>query len=300
MVFDKVKIPNRDNKPIPFKKDPPAPQPKDKLLPFNYFTCLAVGMTGSGKSYSVAKLLKYYADEGLWLDGKRVEQRIIFFAPTFDTNPIYKGLQNIDYDNDVHLKYSDTLLQEVLDDLKTIKEETEKYQAFLQIYKKFLKVKKMTELSAKEIATLNIYDFDIANYPEPRYKTICVNHLIFDDLVGTSAYRATGTSLLTNLAIRCRHYYANCYFLAQTLNSIPKNIRLQQRLQLIYRYNSKNIIQDLYDSVSGVMTEETFKEIYFSVTEEKYHFLCIDNTKQNIEIKENFDYLIKYDKPKRA
>lgn len=292
--FDKKPISGFNNDPIKFKDPIIYPQPKDPNLPNNFFTCLCIGSTGSGKTFSVVKLLTYYHEKGIYSleDGVCIPQRVIIFAPTFDSNPIYNALPNLDIENDVHMTYSDKLLQDVLDDIETVKEEADKYKEFKLAYKHFLKVKKMTELSNREIILLNMYDFDIKNFPKPKYERPPVNHIIFDDLISTSAYKANGSSLLSNLSVRNRHRMCNLYFLAQSVKQIPKIIRTQARLLMIYRYNSKTIVADLYEIVSGALTPEQFEKIYFDATEEKYTFLTIDNTHNDLQIKQNFDSLI--------
>lgn len=296
--FDKVRIPNKDNKPIKYKNPIIYPQPRDPNLPENFFACIAIGGTGSGKSFSIAKLLEYYDIGGMYFpdDKKPVDQRIIIIAPTFKTNPVYTGLKNLDLENDVHLKYSNELMKEIMDEIEAIYNESVAYQNFNKIYKKYLKVKSMKELTNEEIIQLHMYDWDIKNYPEPKHKVPPVNHVILDDLMGTDAYKSNGASKLNEYSIGSRHKFTNMYFLGQTVKQIPKIIRNQVKLMMLYRYNSKTIIDDLHEIVASALTEEEFEEIYFDATEEKYNFLTIDNTKKDLELYQNFDIKIELTK----
>ncbi len=58
-MITESKIQNIDNNPIRVNK---APEPRsiNKLLPPLYFSGMFVGSTGTGKTYSLVKLLKLY------------------------------------------------------------------------------------------------------------------------------------------------------------------------------------------------------------------------------------------------
>lgn len=300
MSYDKIELDGFDNKPVPFKDTVKYPQPKKKSnLPFNFFTALAIGSTGSGKSFSVSKLLKYYEKAKMYdTDKNIVPQRIIIFCPTYYSNPIYNSLKNLDEENDVYTTYSDTLLQEVLDDIKAVKKESQDYAEIMAAYKKFLKVKNLNQLTPEEMILLHKINFDLKYLTKPRYEIPPVNHLIFDDLISTNAYKSNGVSLLSNLAVRNRHLQCNLYFLAQSVKQLPKIIRVQARLLMIYRYNSKSIVDDLYEVVSGVLKPEEFEKIYFDASDLKYNFLTIDNTGSDLVLKQNFNYLIRLNSKK--
>lgn len=296
MSFEKVPIPNFDNLPIPFDDPVKYPQPKKTSgLPKNFFTNLTIGSTGSGKSFSVCKLLKYYEKNKYYDENNKiVPQRIIIFAPTFESNPIYLSLKNLDAENDVYTTYSDALLQEVLDDIDAVKKECMRYEIVKKAMKQFRDGVNVDTMDPEAVILLMTYNYDIRNVPEPRYSRAPVNHIIFDDLVcQAGAYKTQGSSLLSNLSVRNRHKQANLYFLAQAVKQIPKVIRTQARLLMIYRYNSTSIVSDLFEIVSGVLKPDQFEKIYKDVTEEKYNFLTIDNTQGDILIKQNFNMLIK-------
>lgn len=299
MSFEKINITGFDNLPIPFEDPIKYPQPKkDSGLPKNFFTNLTIGSTGSGKSFSVCKLLKYYEKNKYYDENNKiVPQRIIIFAPTFETNPIYLSLKNLDVENDVYTTYSDSLLQDVLDNIEATKKEAEDYKEIVAAFKAYKKNTDISLMSDEATILLMQYNYDIENVPKPKYSRAPVNHIIFDDLVCVAgAYKTNGSSLLSNLSVKNRHKMANLYFLAQSVKQIPKVIRTQARLLMIYRYNSASIVSDLYEVVSGVLEPEQFEEIYKNTTEERFNFLTIDNTQGKILLKQNFNLLIKLKK----
>lgn len=284
-------IKGRDNKPIKYK-DIEYPQPKSLDLPKNYYTCLCVGQTGTGKTASIVKLLKYYEKEKIFTkEGDLVDQRIILLSPTFQSNTIWRTLKNLDVENDVHEEdYTNSMFQAILDEVDAIREEAKEYQKVLKIWKKFKKVKKISLLTNSEVLILQMIDFDIGNLYEPRYKVAPVTHIILDDLVCSNAFRPN--SLVSNLSVRNRHRGINLFILSQSAKQITKIIRIQARLLMLYRFNSKNICEDLFELVSNVFTPEQFESTYMEITNEPYQFMCIDNTKSKIEIKKNFDNLV--------
>jgi hypothetical protein len=290
-TYTKIPISGFDNKPVKFKNTIDYPQPpEDSLLPNNFYTCLAIGSTGTGKTYSVVKLLKYQEEHKFYnKDDEEIPQRIFLCSPSFESNPIFNSLKYLDEDDIVH-DYTDAKLQIILDDIKETKQEAEQYQEDLKEYRKFVKAKRVNDLSPKTLLTLHRIDFEPP--VPPKYKFPPVNSIIFDDLINSPAYKATGKSLINSLCVRNRHLGINVYILAQSANQIPKTVRSQARLLMLYRYNSKNIIEDLYEIVSSVLTPEAFEQIYMENTEEKYTYLTIDNTHKDLTIKQNLDTLI--------
>lgn len=298
-IYIKKKIPGFDNDPVPFKASIEYPQPKAKTgLPNNFYTALVIGGTGTGKTFSVVKLLKYYEKYKIYTkQGEEVPQRIFLFSPSIESNPIFTSLKNLD-EEDQYTNYSDSQLQKVLDEIKEVKDEAEAYQYQLKLYKKFLKTRSLKDLSPEQLLTLNENDF---NPPvKPRYPIAPVNFIILDDLINSPAYKATGKSLINSLAVRNRHLSINLFILAQSAPQIPKTVRSQARLLMLYRYNSKNIIEDLYEIVSSVLTPQEFEKLYLDATSKKYNFLTIDNTKSEITFKQNLDTLLVLKKKEKS
>jgi hypothetical protein len=289
--FQKIKLSGYDNKPVPFKSTVDYPQPPpESLLPNNFFTALVIGSTGTGKSFSVAKLLKYQEQHKFYnKDDEEVPQRIFLCSPSIPSNEIFNSLKYLDEEDMVH-EFTDAKLQIILDDIKETKREAEQYQEELKEYRKFMKSKRVNDLSPKTLLTLHKIDFEPP--VAPKYKIPPVNSIIFDDLLNSPAYKATGKSLINSLCVRNRHLGINVYILGQTSSQIPKCIRSQARLLMLYRYNSKTIIDDLYEIVSSILTPEEFEQIYMTSTEEKYNFLTVDNTKKDLVLKQNLDHLI--------
>ena len=97
--------------------------------------------------------------------------------------------------------------------------------------------------------------------------------------MATGAFTNKKLSSLTNNLIKNRHNAISFAILAQSVKSIPKNIRLNCSLFFIGKFASKKVIlEDLYEEVSNVLTLEDFENLYDKATEEQYGSLIIDST----------------------
>lgn len=291
------KIENWDNKPIKHKKNK-YPLPVDKNSPRMFFVCLAVGSRGSGKTFSIVKLIKQYEKYGIMnqLTQEKTDQRVILFSPTVEANPIFNSLKHLEQE-DIITNYNDDKLIEVIEDIKKEADETKDYQRRLALYHKFVKLAHKKDIAKhftpEEWSELEMMDFD--EPLKPTYPNGCVNFLIFDDLIGSSAFKATGKSALTNLVLKNRHLGCNILIATQNLKAIPKSIRTNTSLFILYRFaNKKIVLDDLYEEVSGRLKPEEFEKIYDYATEGDHDALTMDFTgdKDNT-FRKNFDERIK-------
>ena len=250
------------------------PVPNSDVLPKMYFVALFVGSRGSGKTYSACQLLKMYEEHGIEASKKLVDQRIILMSPTSTANPVFTSLRHLS-DDDIVENYTDNKLLDVLTDVRTEKAATDKYKADLKLWKKFRRCKYIEELDPEEVMELERWDFKA---PEPpRYPRGCVTFLVLDDLVGSSAFKATGKSALTNLCLKNRHLAINILICTQNLKAIPKAIRLNTSLFVIFRFaSSKVVCDDLYEEVSNTLKIEQFTELYEFATRLDHNALIID------------------------
>lgn len=285
------KIEGKDNKPVKYRGSK-YPQFKDQDLPRNYFCMLSIGARGSGKTMCVIKLLKMMEESPL-IDsaGNHILQRIILFCPTIEGNRVYNSLKYLS-EEDIYTEYDDSMLEAVLKDIKHEKEQTEKYSVIKHALTKFNKSENPNlELEPEELILLMECNYELP--PAPRFPDGCITHLIFDDLVGTDAFKAVGKSRLTNTVLNGRHLSVNIYILSQNLMAIPKSIRVNSTVLAIFRYGQKKVLENLYDEVSNMMSFDTFENIYYTTTEDDHNFLLIDHTQNKANrLKKNYEYII--------
>lgn len=252
------------------------PVPANASLPRMFFVALFVGSRGSGKTYSCCQLLKMYETHGIKnMKGKDMMQRVILISPTSAANPVFECLKHLDHARDVVENYSDSKLLEVLADIKAEKEATAEYKVKMKVWRKFKRCKHPEELQYEELMQLHLSHFQP---PEPpRFPDGVVNCLVLDDLVGSSAFKATGKSALTNLCLKNRHLQINIMICTQNLKAIPKSIRTNTSLFVIFRFASEKVIcEDLYEEVSNSLKLPQFCELYEFATRDDHDALIMD------------------------
>ena len=252
-----------------------------------YFNLLSVASRGSGKTYDIVKLITHYENNKL-VDNDGIEHplRTIVMSPTFDANPIFKNLKTLDLEKDVHTTYTDELLQSIVDDINKEKEETEKYSEYKKAYQKTVKIPeaKLDQYFKQHPDIYDIFaeeDFeDPKSIKQPKYLESPVNIIVLDDLMANSnAFSNKKLSTLTNNLIKNRHNGIVFCNLAQSVKSVPNNIRLNCNVFFIGKFASKKVVlEDMYEEVSNVITEEQFAELYEHATAENYGSLIIDNS----------------------
>lgn len=275
------------------------PQCKCGNCPQFYWNLLSVASRGSGKTYNIVKLIKHYEDNKLIdNDGNIHPLRTIVISPTLDANPIFNNLKSL-ADEDKHDKYTEELLQSIVDEIRTEKELTNDYYKYIEAYKKVNKIseKKLEDFFKNNPEIYDLlakYDFDHPNsIPKPKYPYSPVNIIVLDDLLATGAFSNKKLSSLTNNLIKNRHNGISFAILAQSVKSIPKNIRLNCNLFFLGKFASKKVVlEDMYEEVSNILTQEQFEEIYDKATEEQYGSLIIDNTNKDKRFLKGLDSLL--------
>ena len=257
---------------------------------------MSVASRGSGKTYNVCRLISHYESNKL-IDNNGIKHplRTIVISPTIDANPIFKNLKSLD-EADIHEKYSEDLLQSIVDEIRKNKEETDEYNKYIDAYNKTVKIsdKKLSAFFDEHPDLYEILEkqnFEDPDYiPKPKYPVSPVNMIILDDLLATGAFTNKKASVLTNNLIKNRHNGIVFAILAQSVKNIPKNIRLNCNLFFIGKFASKKVVlEDMYEEVSNVLTPEQFEEVYDKATEEQYGALIVDCTTKEKRFYKNLD-----------
>ena len=293
MSISEVAIPHWQHVKLSFKNNK-YPQPNDRAAPRCYFVGLFIGSRGSGKSFMMVKLLKQYENFGIHDSELKhdVAQRIILFSPTSDANPVFTSLKHLS-EHDVIHNYSDAKLLNAVEDVKRERELSNAYQEDLKIYKRFLHLKHIEDLTPCELHKLEMNNFEPPT--PPKYPYGCVNFFILDDLVGSSAFKSVGKSALTNLVLKNRHLGINMLIATQNLKAIPKGIRTNASLFVIFKFASKRIItDDLYEEVSNCITLPKFEELIDHATRDEHDCLVIDFSQPKEDrFKQNFNRILR-------
>jgi len=278
MIIEKP-VANIDDKPIIIKKKN-VPQSTNTSLPLLFNTQLYIGSKGTGKSYKLTQLLKYYEQSKIKDDdGIEYDMRTILICPTASSgaNEVYKILNSLDQDKDIHLDYTDDLVLQILDDIKAKSASYDNYVNYKKIYDKFKKAKNIDVLETEELQELEDHDF---MSPRECYGDIkpVINWIIFDDLIGMGAFNKKAKSVLSNLTIKHRHLKTNLIFTTQSFKQIPPVIRTNIDIYCIFKSSSyKEILDKVFEDISGFVSLEDFIELYEHATDEKNDCLTLIN-----------------------
>lgn len=278
MIIEKS-VDNIDNKPFNIKKKN-VPQSTNTSLPMLFNTQLYIGSKGTGKSYKLTQLLKFYENSKIKdEDGIEYKMRTILVCPTATSgaNEVYKMLKTLDHENDVYLDYTDDILLKILDDIKTRQFEYDNYLNYKKIFDKFKKIKNIEKLETQELELLESHDF---LSPDECFGDIkpTINWIIFDDLIGMGAFNKKAKSLISNLTIKHRHMKCNLIYTTQSFRAIPPLIRSNIDIYCIFKSNSYNeILNKIFEDINAFTSIENFIELYEHATEEKNDCLTIIN-----------------------
>ncbi len=117
--------------------------------------------------------------------------------------------------------------------------------------------------------------------------------MVMDDLVGSKMYKPMGESYFRNILLRNRHMGINIMMLVQDLKSVPKSIRVNCSLFVLFKFSNKKILDDMYDEFGSSMKQEDFEKIYQFATENEHNCLVIDfTTEKQYRFKQNFNKIL--------
>jgi len=284
------------------------PRSANKLLPPFFYSALFIGATGTGKTFKLVELLKLYEKYDI-LDskGNKLNMRIVLFCTTANSkaNAVYNVLHIPE--EDIILKYSDDKLEEKLNEVKEEQQNIREYNLYIEAYKKFHKYDDVDVLTDDELQLLDKYGMDepFANYEQHSSKQKDLKRrpekvyfFIFDDLLGTSAFKIRSESKLNNLVTLCRHHSINLMFTTQYLTAIPPIIRNNVRLWVVFKFsNSERLLKHVYPEISNLVKEEKFLELYEHATNNDHDSLIIINHNdmdKKIRIRKNWNHSIEY------
>lgn len=258
------------------------PQCSCGKCPRFYWNMLNIGSRGSGKTYTIVQMIKHYEQNKIMKDGTEYKLRTHLISPTIQANEIYQSLDSLDMKKDAHDDYSDSLLLNIIDDIKTEKKEYDKYLLYKKYYEKFIKTpeRKLDKLYDEEPEIFHLLEeYDYIHPNEFEHEPPKVNIIILDDLLGSDAFTKKTKSVLTNAMIKNRHMGICFSVLVQSIKAVPKNIRLNCSVfQLAAFKNKKVILEDIYEEVSNVIGIEQFEELYDHATAKPFGSLIIDTT----------------------
>lgn len=301
MTISEIQLKTLTNKPPKFK-NLIYPLPKNPDIQKPYYVCIAAGQRGSGKSFAIVRCIKNIEETGGFFDpetGNDVPMRTVIFSPTINSNPIFNSLKSLDED-DIINEYSHEKLAELLAELKADKEKTQDYKDYIVAYNKYIKMTPKQFLNwgdEKAIDLLYSQDFiDPKELEKPPHPYGRVVNIILDDCLASNAFSSKKGNTLLKSVLNGRHYSINIFIAAQNLKSVNKAIRGNTELFMLFKFCSMRIIlDDLYEEISGMVTQEQFIELYTHATEDDHDCLVIDKkAEKGKQFKKNLDVVLSF------
>ena len=255
---------------------------------FNLFmNMMGVGARGSGKTYSTVKIIKEYENYKMISGQGEHKIRTILISPTYDANKnLWGNLKSLDED-DIYEEYSEKILKNIIDDIKGIIDEVDIYNKYIYYYDLVDKtakndIEKLLKSNPEISFILKKFNYETPAKVKKyfRYTTKPITFLVLDDIMGSSALNRKSENLLKYWLIKNRHIFTCFFLLVQSMKSVPKDMRLNCNLFYLAKFsNKKAILNDIYEEVSSVLTENEFEALYDKAINDNAHgALIIDLT----------------------
>ena len=226
------------------------------------FTACIQGARGSGKTVACVQWVKHMEEEGYI-------NRTFLISPTAETNSIFKNLRSLE-DEDV---CSDpTRFQMALRDVLTkIKEGIQEYKEALKYKVIYEKYHKNHELDLRETTILESRHYEAPHVPP---KPQCL--LICDDVQGTDLFTNRRTDTMLHMVIKHRHIPLSIIMMAQTFHGIPRAIRLNCTVYIVFSTSDEKQLHQIYEHFGNLVPRERFFDMYKYATSKPHGFFLID------------------------
>lgn len=270
------------------------PIPKQGGIPLHHL-CACIGGTGSGKTTSMLKFLK-------WYDQAKTFDRLIIFSPTASRDGKCKAFlkEKHFFDITYYPEYTDAIMMEEREKMLADLEEWNTFQRTKKAYEKFLRCKDADELTMEDLELLHACDF---RKPEWKYKTEqypCFALLIDDHVGKKGVFNANCKSKLVEVCVEHRHLSLSIYLLSQVFaNFCPKQLRGGViNLWILFSTKSDKHMEDIADAVASKIAPDKFVDAWkFATKDDSHSFLLCDYKHSDINkmLRQNYDKLIVFD-----
>ena len=269
-------------KSIPYKSIKDGSDDKRKIPPGMFkphMTFMISGKTGSGKSTALIRMLKAYCDSGVF-------QKVILISATGDYDAKYKMLPL----TEIHEDYSDSLLNEIMEEQKADIDEYKQIEEDTKIYNKFMRKRKMTKKELLRLYTMLNPMTEEFEKPVQTYDKMPFMGVILDDLGGTPAFK-NGNNFLNSIVCKSRHYLTNFFVCVQHPYQCPRALRSQCSHVMLFATKDKKLLEELAKENCSHLTPEEFVQLFQHATNQQHDFMLCDFKRD--EVRKNFDQVLK-------
>jgi len=253
-------------------------------MPKAHFLCACVGKRGSGKGVASVNLL----------DKLKTVDRLIYVSPSADSNSkLLARLKRMLHPEDM---YSDVNNIAILGDIVTkVERERDDYEEY---YKKLKKWEESQKKVHSSTPLFQLQDDDLLTFHEGkpthrwngRVPFICV---WFDDIIGSQLMLGKGAREVGRLCMFHRHLggftdpkragAVGCSMLFNvqswktSIGGLPKALRNNLTLMLLFKTTSAKELADIAESVDGEISTDDFVALCHTAWKESHDFLMIDH-----------------------
>jgi len=236
--------------------------PTDKDFIKMPFTACVQGARGSGKTVATVTWVRHMEEAGY-------VTRTYLISPTAETNKVFKNLRTLS-ERDIcsNPKVFQKALQQVYQRVKASVATYKKYLKQKELYDRY---KKGCVLSFREEGVL-----EEMNYESPVPRHMPRDLLILDDVQGSQLFTNKREDLMVQLTIKHRHVPLSIIFLVQTFHGLPRPIRLNCTIYIVFLTSDEKQLNQLYEHFANVVPREQFFRMYKFATSKPHGFLMID------------------------
>ena len=259
------------------------------LLPRMHFLCAVVGKRGSGKGVASVNLLEKL----------QVVDRLFYISPSADSNSaMLTRLKHMLSPEDMYSDVQDVgILKDIVDKIDKERDDLEEYRRRVKLYNKAVQ-----KIGNHRVDVFGIEPELMMAYLEgpPKHRwggrPPCIV-VYFDDILGSQLMIGKGAREIARIAMFHRHLGgytdpkepgaigASLLFNVQSwktsVGGLPKALRNNLTLMLLFKTKSAKELQEIADEVSGEVTEEAFYDVYKQAIRNPHDFLMIDLHKKD-------------------
>lgn len=241
-----------------------------------------VGNTGSGKTYSCVALNRYFED-------KNYTTRTFLVSATHPSNPIYKNLDTLSKED--MFEPSVKVMNDVLEEVKKLWKDYKDYTEYCKVYRKYMNHPDF--LSVKEEMLLEFHSYEpMKRVERPR----CM--VILDDVQGMGMYTQNPNSIITHMTIKHRHIPLSMCFLVQSWTGLPRVLRLNTTVFVIFDTSDMKQLIQMYESFGNLVEKEHFIQMFKKAMMTYKGFLVVDKEPQQEHMRFRNGFHTPFDKSK--
>ena len=226
------------------------------------FTACVQGSRGSGKTVAVVTWVKHMERSGY-------VTRKFLISPTAETNKVFKNLSTLSDDN---ICSTPNMFQQALQTVYSrVKQSMKEHKDSLKYKQVFEKYKNNEILTLVEESMLQQQQYNTPHVvPKPR------DLLIMDDVQGSEIFTSRREDLMVQMTIKHRHIPLSIIFLVQTFHGLPRPIRLNCTIYIVFLTSDEKQLSQIYEHFANMIPKDQFLAMYHFATSRPHGFLFID------------------------